>query len=95
MSGKPALRGDRGRAQIYSTCPLPWYVPSCPDFEIPTIEEMTLRFPALEHHLVWKNGVQGLVDFWGYKRIDIIYRNSVTWLRLLLIGWHSERLVLE
>lgn len=50
---------------------------------------------ALAHHLVEKLGVQELVDSLECKKIDIICRNSVTCLKLLLIGWRPEGLVLK
>lgn len=82
-----------------STCQFP----SWPDFKLPMIEKKAHGMPeyltvgssgpqrlALAHHVVGKHGAQRLVYFQGCRQIDVICRHSGTWLRLLLIGWHSE-----
>lgn len=42
----------------------------------------------------WKLSGQGLEDFQRLKRVDIICRGMLTWVRLL-IGWPSETCLLE
>ena len=53
------------------------------------------REPLIFYRILRKHGVQALEDFQKFKWVDIICRSVVTWVRPLLINWHSEASLLE